>query len=108
MVNNIDKNVRDKFKDFLSEYNYDENPFNNIYSIYDFTDFIQLNLKDSERIPFIKYFTEEFAKGEELEFLGNLHEITILNDDETEEFLGNLVHFYHGVKSLRTDGEDLI
>lgn len=92
----LEDKMRAKYLDFCKEYNYDEDSSNNIYAIYDFTDFIQLNLDDDERIPYIRYFIDIVTKREDLVFRGNLHEISVLSDDETTEFLGNLVHFYHG------------
>lgn len=88
--------IRVKYNDFIDQYNYDKDPLNNIYSIYELTDFMQSNLNDNERIPFIEYLVNDIANNEDLEFKGNLHEITVLNDEETQEFLGNIVSFYHG------------
>lgn len=93
---NLDEKMRSKFKDFCSQYGYDENNSNNIYSIYDFTDFIQLNLEDEERLAYLEYFINQVAQRDDVIFRGNLHEISVLSDDETNEFIGNLVHFYHG------------
>lgn len=92
----LNEKMISKYREFCAEYNYDDNNSNNIYSIYDFTDFIQLNLEDNERVEYIRYFIDTIANRDDVIFKGNLHEITVLNDDETNEFVGNLVHFYHG------------
>lgn len=102
MTENINDFIKNKYNDFIDKYNYDKDPMNNIYSIYDLTDFVQLNLEDNEKIPFYKYLAETISDGEKLVLNGSLHEINILNDEDTDEFLGNLVSFYHGDNSIES------
>ena len=94
---NTDDMVKKYFNDFCEEYFYDKNDnSNNVYSIYNFTDFIQLNIEDEFRIPYLNHFINEFSAKDDSIFTGNLHEISVLTDENTQEFLGNRVHFYHG------------
>ncbi len=92
---NIDK-LRGYYRDFLEGYDYSETVEDNLYKVYDLTDFVEEEVDEEDHFDFMKYFVEDILDGNQVLFQGNLHNVSVITDPLTEEFLGNKLEFYHG------------